>query len=226
MTEWLESVVFSPIGVATLVATFLAIGFAIGAAVAARARKVSRVAIGSLLALVLFALAIAFASVSVGIRGYRSLTHEEVAARVVVDPLMRQRFRARFIFPDGREAAYTLAGDELYVDAHVLKWKWIANWLGLHTQYELDRVAGRYADLDDERSRPRSVYSLAPEREVDLFRLAREHASLTRLVDAEYGSASFVVADRPGTFEIRVSTTGLLIREVGALEKASDHSSL
>ena len=32
------------------------------------------------------------------------------------------------------------------------------------------------------------------------------------LLDAEYGSGTFQSADRPGTFEVRVSTTGLLIR--------------
>jgi hypothetical protein len=37
---------------------------------------------------------------------------------------------------------------------------------------------------------------------------------LAPLLDVEYGSATFVHADRPALFEIRVSTTGLLIREV------------
>jgi hypothetical protein len=35
------------------------------------------------------------------------------------------------------------------------------------------------------------------------------------LLDAEYGSASFINSDKPAYFEIRVSTTGLLIRKVG-----------
>jgi len=35
---------------------------------------------------------------------------------------------------------------------------------------------------------------------------------LAPLVDAEYGSATFVAAGRPAQFEVRVSTTGLLIR--------------
>jgi hypothetical protein len=216
MKEWLESVSANPLVIAAVVTTLLAIGFAIGASVAARARRVGRVASGVVLALLLLCLSVTFAAVSLGIRGYRSLTHEETAARVVVRPLLAQRFAAHFAFPDGREAVYTLAGDELYVDAHVLKWKWIANWLGLHTQYELDRVAGRYLDIEEERTRTRSIYSLAPDRQVDLFRLARSHAPMSRLVDAEYGSASFIVANRPATYEIRVSTTGLLIREVDA----------
>jgi hypothetical protein len=32
------------------------------------------------------------------------------------------------------------------------------------------------------------------------------------LLDAEYGSGTFIAADKEGEFEIRVSTSGLLIR--------------
>jgi hypothetical protein len=35
------------------------------------------------------------------------------------------------------------------------------------------------------------------------------------LVDAEYGSATYVEVQRPARFQVRVSTTGLLMREVG-----------
>jgi hypothetical protein len=33
-------------------------------------------------------------------------------------------------------------------------------------------------------------------------------------LDAEYGSAAFINLEKPAKFEIRVSTTGLLIREI------------
>lgn len=44
------------------------------------------------------------------------------------------------------------------------------------------------------------------------FRAAESVPGLSRLVDAVYGSASFVSAEAPGNFEVRVSTGGLLIR--------------
>ena len=68
---------------------------------------------------------------------------------------------------------FQLAGDELYVDAHVLKWKPLANLLGLHTDYELARIAGRYADVDSERTGERTVYALGTPKPVDLFTLRR-----------------------------------------------------
>ena len=172
-----------------------------------------RFVVRTLAAALLLSLGTLAATIAVGIQGYRVLTREDVAARVLVKPAGPQRFTATFRFPDGREAAFDLAGDEMYVDAHVLKWKPIANLLGLHTAYELDRVAGRYRGIAQERSGVRTVYSLARSKPVDLFGLRQRHVFLAPLLDAEYGSATFVPVTRPAELELRVSTTGLLMRE-------------
>src|SRR5438445_632211 len=57
--------------------------------------------------------------VAVGIQGYRALTREEVAAHVWVRPTAPQRFAATMRDPDGREQTFDLAGDEIYIDAHI-----------------------------------------------------------------------------------------------------------
>jgi hypothetical protein len=48
---------------------------------------------------------------------------------------------------------------------------------------------------------------------VDLFAWRQRLVWLAPLVDASYGSGTFTRADRPATFEVRLSTTGLLVRE-------------
>ena len=169
-------------------------------------------AVRLLLGLVLIFLGATLGAVSLGLQGYRALTREDVAARLEVEPKGPQRFAARVTFPDGRQASYDLAGDEIYVDAHILKWKPMANVLGLHTAYDLDRVAGRYRNIAQERTGERTVYPLGRAREVDLFDLRQRYAFLAPIFDAEYGSASFVPVTRRAEFELRVSTTGLLIR--------------
>jgi len=161
----------------------------------------------------LLALAALAGTLTVGLQGYRALTYEAVAATVRTEPLGRQRFRATITLPDRRLAMYELAGDAFYVDAHILKWHPLVNLLGLHTAYELDRVAGRYNDVADERAKPHTAYALARPTPVDIFFLARRRL-LGPLVDAEYGSAAFIAATRPAQYEIRVSTTGLLMRPV------------
>jgi hypothetical protein len=172
--------------------------------------------LGGLFLLTLGALA---ASVSVGMLGYRALTREDVAARIVVKPSGPKRFEATFRFPDGRQATYQLAGDEIYVDAHIIKWHPYANMIGLHTAYELDRVAGRYHDIKDEKTAPRTMHPLGRERPIDLYGIRTRYTFLAPVFDAEYGSASYVPVTKPAEFELRVSTTGLLMRPTKPSQK-------
>lgn len=167
-----------------------------------------------LIGLAVAALGLSAATVALGVQGYAALTRETLAATITVNPSGLQRFDARVKFPDGREAAYVVAGDELYIDAHILKWKPLANVLGLHTAYELDRIAGRYRSAEQEQKALRTVYPLGKPQLVDLFALRSRYAWLSPLVDAEYGSASFVPVTKPAELEVRVSSTGLVIRAV------------
>jgi hypothetical protein len=200
-----------------LIAVTAAVGLlglvsAVGSVRALRRGRALSFSARSLAALVFGALFVLCLLVVIATQGYRALTREEVAVEVHVKPTGPQSFEARFLFPDGHQATHRLAGDQLYVDAHILKWKPVANLLGLHTAYELDRVAGRYAALGDEQARPRTVRSLAQEKRLDLFDLRQKYAPLAFLVDAEYGSATFVDVKSPTVLEVRVSTTGLLVR--------------
>jgi hypothetical protein len=170
--------------------------------------------VAGLAAALCLALAALCATIGVGIRGYSALTHEVVAATINTAPLGPQQFRATVTLADGRLHMFDLAGDAVYVDAHILKWRPLVNLLGLHTAYELDRIAGRYRALGDEQTRQRTVYSIARAKPIDMFDLARRYWLLAPLVDAEYGSATFINAGEPATYEVRVSTTGLLVRRV------------
>lgn len=156
-----------------------------------------------------------------GIQGYQALTHEETAAQISVSPIAPQRFAATFQYPDGKVANFIIAGDEIYVDAHILKWQPLANLFGLHTAYELDRVGGRYRDIEQERIAERSIHSLKQKKIVNLFELRQKHAFLSVLLDAKYGSATFIPIIQPVDLELRVSTTGLLLRELNSKPKSN-----
>lgn len=183
--------------------------------VALRRLRPFRFMLRTLMGLLLLSLGALAGAVSVGLQGYRALTREDLAARIVVQPIGPQLFSATVHIPGRPQSSYyELAGDALYVDAHILKWKPLANILGLHTSFELDRIGGRYDDLERERTAPRTVHSLAPERWVDLFSLRTRYSALAPVLDAEYGSGTFVSVTAPAEFEVRVSTTGLLIRPI------------
>ena len=177
-------------------------------------RFVSRTIFGFLL-LAVGALA---AMIAIGTYGYTALTHEDVAATLLVQPTGPQKFSATVRYPDLREVKFELAGDEVYVDAQILKWKPIANLVGLRTAYELDRIAGRYRSIEQQRSATRTVFSLSRDKPLDLFDLRRRYTLLAPLLDAEYGSATYVAVSRPAELELRVSTTGLIMREKPAAQ--------
>src|SRR6266516_3421657 len=139
-----------------------------------------------------------------------------LAGRIAVRPYGPQQFAATLQFPDGRMATYPISGDEIYVDARILKWHALANLLGLSTAYELDRVGGRFRAIEQERAAPRTLHPLGREKPLDLFDLRKRYTFLAPLLDVEYGSAAFVPVNEPAELELRVSTTGLLIRPAAA----------
>jgi hypothetical protein len=204
----------APFYMLAAILALLSLGLLVMAIRAFRGRRWTG-SLGSAATGVLFlSLAALAGTLGVATQGYRALTLEEVAATVTTVPTGSRQFQAFVEFPDGRDTTLHVMGDQLLVDAHILKWRPLANILGVHTQYELDRLSGRYIEIDDERSAPRTVHSLKTGKPVDLFHLARRYTLLAYLVDTEYGSATYITVDRPARFEVRVSTTGLLVRQV------------
>lgn len=203
-----------PMVIVAIVFAVLGLAFLLATIVALKKKRLLGTTTNLLLALLMISLSALSGTISIATLGYHSLTREELAATVKVEPTGAQEFTARFSMPDGSEMVFLLAGDQLYVDAHILKWKPITNILGLHTSYELDRVAGRYTMLKDEKTKARTVYSLSRDKPLNMFDLRRRFAVLGHLLDAEYGSATFINSNKTEEFNIMVSTSGLLIRKV------------
>lgn len=166
-----------------------------------------------LMALLMFMAAIVILLVATGIKGYKALTREELAAMVYITPLGNQQFQAKISRPGAPDTLFAVAGDELYVDARILKWKSFVNLLGLHTAYCLDRVTGRYSDIKDERTKVRTIYSLCGGiKPWDIFFLRTRYNFLAPFLDAQYGSATFTPVQGISTVRIMVTTSGLIAR--------------
>jgi hypothetical protein len=189
----------------------IALGFAAFAALVNA--RLLRFVFRGVIALLLLVAGSVIALVSLGTQGMRALTYEETAARIRVVPTGVQHYDATVTFADGRSQTYQLAGDDIYIDGHIVKWTPLANMLGLHTAYRLDRIAGRYRSLEQENTAARTVYALGTPAIVDLVALGRR-LPLADFFDAEYGSATYVPISEPGELELKVSTSGLLLRPV------------
>jgi hypothetical protein len=208
-----------PLILLTLFFAVLFVGFLVLSVWALKKRRIFRTTTNTLLALLMLSLTALSGTLTVSTQGYRALTREDVVASVTTRRVSEQAFEAQVRFAGGRDTVFVLEGDEFYIDARILKWKPIANVLGLHTDYELDRISGRYLDLEAEQSSPRTVFALSSSKPIDLFELRRRHPILGWLVDAEYGSGTFIATDDQALFDVLVSTTGLLVRKRGSLNE-------
>jgi hypothetical protein len=179
-----------------------------------RGRRILATSGATLVALLWLSVAGLVSALGAGLAGYRALTNEDVALTVLVTPLANGHFLVDGRFPEGRAGSWEIAGDQLYVDARILKWRGVANFLGLHTVYELDRIGGRYVDIDSERTAPHTLFALGAAKPFDLFAWIKRKTWMAPLVDAEYGSGTFIDVKQSAIYEVRVSTTGLLIRKV------------
>jgi hypothetical protein len=192
-------------------AAMLGIALAFSAFRALAGARVFGFAVQAILSVLLLIGGAGLAVLAIGSQGMQALTQEQSAARIQVVPTGVQRYDATVTFADGRVETYDLAGDDIYIDAHVVKWTPLANMLGLQTSYRLDRISGRYRTIEQESMARRTIYAIGTPVLIDLVALGKR-LPLANLFDAEYGSATYVPVAGPAELELMVSTSGLLLR--------------
>jgi hypothetical protein len=164
--------------------------------------------------LVLLACAALIWSISMNLHTYLRLTHEAPVADLHFEAIAHQHFRAHLV-PSGKSAStFELRGDGWQLDARILKWHGVAVLLGLDTTYRLDRLSGRYNNVDQERMGPRTVFRLSNDPGLDLWSIARLYEDWIPWVDAVYGSATFMPMNDGARFNVTAAGTGLVARPV------------
>ena len=119
-------------------------------------------------AMVFLALAAAVFALVLDLRTYQRLTNESPVGELDLSRVAPHQYDAVLTYPNGSVAVFFLRGDEWQVDARILKWQGSVNLLGFDAALRLDRISGRYTDIEDERSQPRTVYQLRPPETIDL----------------------------------------------------------
>lgn len=151
---------------------------------------------------------------------YRQLVYEQPVGHIAFRLLGSGEYLARLELSGGTAAEYVLRGQDWELQAQVLKWR---NWLevlGFHTQYQLSRLTGRYTDIAQARTAPRTVYALAPARGLNAW--ARAGFLGLPLVDAVYGSAVYMPMAAGAEYDISLSRTGLIVRPTNAAARQAE----
>jgi hypothetical protein len=213
MMEWLAfldpGLLIAGIG---LIGVLLSLPFFVASLRRLRHLKVVRGTLYFLFGGILVLLATAAGLVTANLFTYARLTHEQEAARVTTRQLGERQFAVSVQARDRPVRLYSVHGDEWQIDARVLKWRAIGNLLGFDTVYRLERLSGRYGDIESERSATRTVHELARDPGVDFWSVARRYQEYLPFADALYGSAAYVPMADDAEYVVTVSTSGLVVR--------------
>jgi len=143
---------------------------------------------------------------------FERLTHEQLAAEIMLNKLGERHYRATLTYPSNKTQSVELRGDEWQIDARLLKWRGMANIVGFDTVYRLERINGRYSDIEAERSLIRTVHALNESARIDAWELVRRYKDYVPWVDALFGSATFVPMADGALYGVSVSQSGLIAR--------------
>jgi hypothetical protein len=198
--------------------------FFIAAIRSLRRHRIAGGVLRSATSLVFFLLAAGCVLVAANLRTYQRLTAEQAAGSLELARIGYHEFNGVFVFPSGERADFTLRGDEFQIDARVLKWNGLADLLGFDTAYRFDRISGRYSNIEDERTLPRTVYALTRPDRVDLWDLVHRYHSWVPWIDALYGSAAYLPMADGAHYDIDVSQSGLIARPHNQAARAAVNS--
>ena len=153
--------------------------------------------------------------------GYGRLVNEQVVSQLEFSQSAPGEYVARLMIDGEIDRLFPLRGDEWQLDARVVNWKPPATLLGLDPIYQLERLSGRYSNVDDERSEQRTVHALSDDMTLDVWKVARRFPRLMPGVDAYYGTATYLPMADGARFEVTLTRTALIARPVNDAARQS-----
>ncbi len=152
-------------------------------------------------------------SIAANLYSYDRLTHEQLIAELRFSQIDNQQFEVEISYQNAQKTdAFLLYGDEWQMDARIIKWHGWAQLLGLNAQYRLERISGRYSDIDEELGKKRTVYALGSKDEIDYWKLINKYKKWLPWVDAYYGSATYLPMSDNAAYLVSLTQTGLIAR--------------
>ncbi len=155
---------------------------------------------------------------------YQRLTYEANIADIYVRQLESQKYQLSISYSneDKDQQYYVLVGDQWQLDARILKWSGWANLLGLDSYYQLDRLSGRYDDVEQARLSLPSIHDLSTQsRGLDVWKLKKLLRDRLDFVDTLFGQGVFMPMLDGAHYQLSIGQGGLLVRPANDVAKAS-----
>ena len=165
-------------------------------------------------ALLLLCCAVLLILASMDVMSYRQLLKEKWVATLHFEQLAPQSYSAKLIHQDNQQHSFFLKGDQWQIDARLIRWHPDLAALGFQPLYRLERIGGRYIEINQELNSPRTLYPIESASFLDIWSWFKEIEWLHRWVDASYGSATFLPMTNGAVYEISVGYSGLVARPI------------
>lgn len=154
------------------------------------------------------------ALVGVNLHTFHRLTDEAQIARLRFVEMGPQQYAVELRTGDFcTPRHFEIKGDEWRLDARFLKWKPLANLVGFDAMYRLDRLSGRYSDINAANSAPHVAYQVGEKPAVDLTDYLREDWKYWSPVDTSFGSSVYEVIDPAYDYAVYRTQSALLVRK-------------
>ena len=151
------------------------------------------------------------------LHGYHRLSAETLIAELSFKQVAPYQYQVALATGDLCQPKwYSLYGDQWRLDAEFLKWKAWANIAGLDGRYRLDRLEGRYSDIDRQNQQQKLSYSLHESSGSTLKDFELMHSVLGMFVDTSYGSSTYQDIDTDRIYQVFKTQSGLINRNKSA----------
>ncbi len=143
---------------------------------------------------------------------YHRLTEEIVVADINITQQAPNVFELQLAELGKEPIDFSIKGDEWQLDARFLRWKSWATVLGKHPMLRLERLSGRYADIEQARVAQRSIYSINPQPGLDVWKYGRMYSGWLPFLDAYYGSSVYMPLADGAQYLVTATNSGLMVR--------------
>lgn len=126
-------------------------------------------------------------------------------------------------FPGSDEAqvrTFIFNADEWVIESRIVQWKSFFGITGARSYFQLERLSGRYLDIEKEKAMPRIVYGLGS-RPDKIWAFLYKYQRLIPFIEAAYGNSAFVRFEAGKKFHVYVTNSGLMIKDMTPPKKRS-----
>jgi len=136
---------------------------------------------------------------------YNTLTKETPIAILTFEKVKKDEYIATLAdSKNNKIGEYLIYGNQWQVDTEFYKVAYFANLLGIKSKYTLDRIRGRYENINDSNSRKTKNHQIESHTLVDTFKI---------FFDTSYGSSTYKDIKENTLYTIFKTPSGIITRE-------------